>query len=141
MALETPNRLAASVVFYFAEVDAEPPALDNDFTLTITAANGILSLDTLVADTLDDGFVLRLQEKIRPEFGSFFMSGTFYQDAVGCGFTPTLTDLGIPALEEEGNFFCLAPDLDSLFGMISVSCWEVPRIASAELPITIPITP
>lgn len=141
MALETPNRMAASIVFYFAEIDGEPPGLDNaDFLLTITASNAVNSLQVLTPDTLAGGFVLDLQEKIRPEFGSFFLQGTFYQDALGCGFTPTLIPVANPLLDEEGNWFCLSPDLDSDFGMISVTCWEVPRIASAELPITLPFT-
>lgn len=140
MALETPNRLAASIVFYFAEIDAQPPGLDNPFTLTISAIEGVNSLETVTPDTLADGFFLELHDKITPDVGCFFASGTFEQDAPFAGFTPFAQLPGGAAdafAQTEGNFLMQA-DLDTLYGMLSVACWTVTP-TDAELPVEIPV--
>lgn len=142
MAIETPNRLAASIVFWFAEVDEQPPDQNNDFTLIITAINAVNSIQTLDTDTLQTGFYLELQEKIPPEQGAWFISGTAESDIAQAGFTPLVAATGVPAidalLETDGNFLCYQPDLDALYGMMSVSMWQMSPTEN-EIPVELPV--
>lgn len=145
MAIETPNRLTASIVFYFAEENAEPPAFANPATITITAINGITALQVVDEDPndLDDGFFLVLQEKIRPEHGAFFMSGIAQDTAQRVGFTPFAELSGDPNAVQfettEGDFLCYEPVLPSPFGQISVACWSITP-TNTPLPVSIPVS-
>jgi hypothetical protein len=144
MAIETPNRLAASIVFWFAEIDAEPPDLSNDFELVITAINAVKSIQTLDTDTLTQGFFLELQEPIPPEQGAWFIHGTAYEDISLAGFTPTVTETGIPSIDAlintDGNWIAFQPDLDASYGMMGVSMWQMTATEN-ELPVELPALP
>lgn len=151
MALETPNRLAASARFFYALAGALPPPND-DAILTLTAAEGIASLQVPPAEgvfsgTIADGFYMELMHPVEPGNATWMMCGApthpIPNDDI-CGLTPLpvlITDGTTPTIVEWadtlGNFLCLLPELDGDYGWWGVGIWEHPVVPNADTPFPI----
>lgn len=128
MSLETPNSLAASIMFSFAEASALPPGLDNDFLLDITGIQGVIAMQPVVDGTLVSGFLLDLQDKITPDIGSYQINGFDPLSCTRVGFTPIAQLTGVAAVDDlaneaDGNFLVADPDLGFGYGEVGISLW------------------
>lgn len=147
MSLETPNSLAASLVFWYALEGELPPGLDNAEQLVITAADGILSLRTVgePAPELLEGFYVELQHPVVPENGTYFLTG--YEQGnwlPTTGFTPFPVDLAaapasvVEQSQTQGNFLLYNNEPEQPFGLVQLAMWTTPPTQTA-LPVALPI--
>lgn len=143
MSLETPNRLGASVVFFYALEFSLPPLFDNPEQVTITAAVGMSKLE-LIADegeppSLFGGFLVTLLNKITPDIGTWFMTGMPSNGSDYIGFTPSPIDMeDVEASAQEGDWINIEPEVSAPIGLISVTMWTTPP-TDAQLPVELPI--
>lgn len=156
MALETPNRLAGSILFFFADTDALPPALSNDPQAVITAQEGIAAFHLMPDEAPftgepTEGFFLELMHPVNVGQSSWFFSGPPGQQATDgsmtfTGSTPVVENpnTGVATVDDwaatNGNFLCLNPDVSQQYGWFGVAIWEIPRVQDAELP-NLPLEP
>jgi hypothetical protein len=144
MALETPNRMAASINFFFADANQIPPDLNNDTEFVITALEGVEEVFLVDDDDPSEGFFLQLQNPVNVAQASWFVSGPPGGAATDgsplvIGATPLSVDPGAGDPVDEwaasnGNFLALSPVLDQTWGWFGVAIFEIPRVDDAELP-------
>ena len=147
MALETPNRMAASILFFYAETDAIEPGSED--VQTITAIDGITALEfppeSIGGEPPGGGFYLVLQEPVSSDEGIWFGQG-FNIDSPTQSLTPFAVD---PDTGEDwyddraatnGNWLAVSPfEQDATIGFIGIGIFKLPRTDEA-IP-TLPITP
>lgn len=147
MALETPNRMAASILFFYAESDAIAPGSED--VQTITALDGITALEfppeSIAGEPPGGGFYLVLKEPVSSDEGIWFTQG-INPDFASQSLTPFAVD---PDTGEDwfddraatnGNWLAIAPvEVDISIGFIGVGIFKLPR-TDAAIP-TLPIVP
>lgn len=146
MSLETPNSLAAFLVFFYAAEGELPPGNDNPEQIVITAAEGIKSLQVIgEPPTIEDGFFVELLNPITPDIGTYFLTG--YEEAMSLettGFTPFPVEFGgapvsVAAQSQSvGNFLLAEAEPEEDFGLVQLAMWTTPPTEN-ELPVTLPI--